>query len=156
MLSHQATYLWFCRIGSQKSKIKADSSGFGNKRYRITIQLFAYLRLSPLDTPVRAECDGREKALQANLLEEGDKKYVCLFLSSKQKKGVNKLLCQAFVNLTLQCPSELLSSRFSAVVLCNIMLPIHSVSTGPANCERTSPELALVGHYVACSFLRTN
>lgn len=99
MLSHQATYLRFCRIGSQKSKIKADSSGFGNKRYRITIQLFAYLRLSPLDTPVRAECDGREKALQANLLEEGDKKYVCLFLSSKQKKRSKQITLSGFCKL---------------------------------------------------------
>lgn len=86
MLSHQASYLRFCRIGSQKSKIKADSSGFGNQRYRVTIQLFAYLRLSPLDTPVRAECDGREKASQANSLEETKKNNVCLFLSSKQKR----------------------------------------------------------------------
>lgn len=69
------------------SKVKDQSwqLGFRNQRDRIIIQLFAYLRLSPLDTPVKAVWYESKRYKQIHG-RRGRKKKGSLFLSSNQKR----------------------------------------------------------------------
>lgn len=76
-------------LQNRLSKVKDQSRqlSFGNQRDRIIIQHFAYLRFSPLDAPVKAECDMREQALQANSMEE---KNMAIFCCPATRKGLDK------------------------------------------------------------------